>query len=62
MPPHGPQKSTGQRTHQCQLFTLVASARSSTIQRGSPSPHFAIPAVSVVQVHSTGSELQRCEG
>lgn len=28
--------------HQCQLLTLVASARSSTIQRGSPSPHLAI--------------------
>uniref|UniRef100_A0A915KSC1 Uncharacterized protein n=1 Tax=Romanomermis culicivorax TaxID=13658 RepID=A0A915KSC1_ROMCU len=27
---------------QCQLFTLVASGRSSTIQRGSPSPHLAI--------------------
>ena len=27
---------------QCQLFTFVASGRSSTIQRGSPSPHLAI--------------------
>lgn len=27
---------------QCQLLTLVASGLSSTIQRGSPSPHFAI--------------------
>lgn len=27
---------------QCQLFTLVPSTRSSTIQRGSPSPHLAI--------------------
>merc|ERR1719420_1710076 len=27
---------------QCQLFTLVASGRSSTIQRGSPSPHLAM--------------------
>jgi len=27
--------------HQSQLLTLVASARSSTIQRGSPSPHLA---------------------
>lgn len=31
-------------THQCQLLTLVASARCSTIQRGSPSPHLAISA------------------
>ena len=31
-----------QNTHQCQLFTFVASARSSTIHRGSPSPHLAI--------------------
>lgn len=29
-------------TYQCQLLTLVASGRSSTIHRGSPSPHFAI--------------------
>ncbi len=29
-------------SHQCQLLTFVASALSSTIQRGSPSPHFAI--------------------
>lgn len=29
-------------TYQCQLLTLVASARSSTIHRGSPWPHFAI--------------------
>lgn len=29
-------------TYQCQLFTFVASGRSSTIQRGSPSPHLAI--------------------
>lgn len=29
-------------TYQCQLLTLVASGRSSTIQRGSPSPHLAI--------------------
>ena len=28
--------------YQCQLLTLVASARSSTIQRGSPSPHLAM--------------------
>lgn len=29
-------------SYQCQLFTLVPSGLSSTIQRGSPSPHFAI--------------------
>lgn len=29
-------------TDQCQLLTLVASARSSTIHRGSPSPHLAM--------------------
>ena len=29
-------------THQCQLLTFVPSERSSTIHRGSPSPHFAI--------------------
>lgn len=28
--------------YQCQLLTLVASGRSSTSHRGSPSPHFAI--------------------
>ena len=31
-------------THQCQLLTLVASDLSSTIQRGSPSPHLAMAA------------------
>lgn len=30
------------KSHQCQLLTLVASALSSTIQRGSPSPHLAM--------------------
>lgn len=44
--PPGPNCSTPvawpASTHQCQLLTLVASARSSTIQRGSPSPHLAI--------------------
>lgn len=30
------------RPHQCQLFTLVPSSRSSTIQRGSPWPHLAM--------------------
>lgn len=30
--------------HQCQLLTLVPSARSSTIQRGSPCPHLAMAA------------------
>lgn len=37
-------------SHQCQLFTFVASARSSTIQRGSPWPHFAIESESAVYV------------
>lgn len=30
------------KTNQCQLLTLAASGRSSTIHLGSPSPHFAI--------------------
>ena len=30
------------KTYQCQLLTLVASGLSSTIHRGSPSPHLAI--------------------
>ncbi len=32
----------GNGSHQCQLLTFVASARSSTIHRGSPSPHLAM--------------------
>ena len=32
-------------TYQCQLFTLTASGRSSTIHLGSPSPHLAIAGV-----------------
>lgn len=31
-----------QQTYQCQLLTFTASGRSSTIHRGSPSPHLAI--------------------
>lgn len=33
--------------YQCQLLTLVASGLSSTIQRGSPSPHLAIPTITI---------------
>lgn len=37
-----PQPGRPPRPHQCQLFMLAPSSRSSTTQRGSPWPHFAI--------------------
>lgn len=36
------EKLDGKISNQCQLLTFVASGRSSTIHRGSPSPHFAM--------------------
>lgn len=41
----GTAAQTPARPHQCQLFTLVPSSRSSTIQRGSPWPHLAMSAL-----------------
>lgn len=53
-------------SHQCQLLTLVASALSSTIQRGSPSPHLAMfspscrPVTLCAESRSVCRRLSRC--
>lgn len=50
-PPAAPPR----RPHQCQLFTLVPSSRSSTIQRRSPWPHLAMAA----RAAQTGRKTRR---
>lgn len=50
-PPAAPPR----RPHQCQLFTLVPSSRSSTIQRGSPWPHLAM-------AEQTGRKTRKGQG
>lgn len=50
--PHAGRLSVLLTSYQCQLLTFVASALSSTIHRGSPSPHFAMFLLSTRRIRS----------